>query len=682
MLELLRDRGTDLALTFDGTNLMHYACMNAQQHVVRWLVKAGHAQMALARSHENKLPILYACESGDDSTLSFLRYLPDHMVQRETRAAEIAQGEVEDAEQYIRISQQSQPHEQMTVERAVWEELLAEKRGDLEVAQRRADETRAELAAAKAQAAWLAAAAEGWVEAAMASPCKRVSDDASRFQAANSAEEALTSTLPHLLAERAPLAAFVELEPHLKRSRIGDAAAGYRSPPRDSNPWLQVMQTVSEHGRADVMRWAYAANGGLGIMSCIYDHDQAVDPLDSPTTRGETYEELGRKLADKCEEPARRSFIQLYDDLRAAKAAQSAWFDAVNSLKQVFGFTKESYYRKQAADFPEPAIADVLGAISLIDSAYAAFPDGMRRDFVLAGEEVFDPPTGLPRGCGEILYLLRRKRCRDFVATRGYLSIVRWFIEERPGLPGSNVDSVLRSVHLVVKHLPYESGAGTLHTLAYLVQWLIAHGGAQLLVDARFSQFSDSTYEDMPGVSEPNQSLLDVAVHNAVVCVPCYGSDVSDDLTLTTGLARCWECIDLLQAHVPDCQLTDLCVSSMNTYGSGRSSEWWSERQGNVLRFLQFAESKGFDLSGPVGRGSETSIAQALTNGGWIGTVRWLAEERGVDVQHLVCGKDARMLGERQKQVKDELMRLQRTQRQRHAARAKGARAGRSAGLR
>ena len=32
VLELLRDAGTDLTLTFEGSNLMHFACMNAQPH--------------------------------------------------------------------------------------------------------------------------------------------------------------------------------------------------------------------------------------------------------------------------------------------------------------------------------------------------------------------------------------------------------------------------------------------------------------------------------------------------------------------------------------------------------------------------------------------------------------------------------------------------------------------------
>ena len=82
VLELLRcTEGVDLALmTFEGTNLMHIACMNAQPHIVRWLAKTGHAEMALALSHDGKRPLHYACESGDDSSLQFLRHLPSRII--------------------------------------------------------------------------------------------------------------------------------------------------------------------------------------------------------------------------------------------------------------------------------------------------------------------------------------------------------------------------------------------------------------------------------------------------------------------------------------------------------------------------------------------------------------------------------------------------------------------------
>ena len=62
VLELLRDAGTDLTRTFDGTNLMHIACMNRQAHIVRWLATTGHAEMAIELSHEKKQALHYACE--------------------------------------------------------------------------------------------------------------------------------------------------------------------------------------------------------------------------------------------------------------------------------------------------------------------------------------------------------------------------------------------------------------------------------------------------------------------------------------------------------------------------------------------------------------------------------------------------------------------------------------------
>lgn len=105
-----------------------------------------------------------------------------------------------------------------------------------------------------------------------------------------------------------------------------------------------------------------------------------------------------------------------------------------------------------------------------------------------------------------------------------------------------------------------------------------------------------------------------------------------------------------------------------------QTAEWWAERDDNVKRFLRFAEARGIDLSGSsiTLSGEHVSIAQLLTNGTWMGCVRWLSEERGVDLQHIrfdrtVCLVPTDRIGS----AKEELLRLQRAQRQRHAARGR-----------
>ena len=144
----------------------------------------------------------------------------------------------------------------------------------------------------------LAAAAEGWLDAALASPIERISREARHHQATLSAEEALTVTFPRLLAQAAPLTHFIELAPHLKRSRIGQAAH-WNPPPRESNPWLQVMRIVTEHGRSDVLRWLYSDES---CRSYHFNFSTAVDDDydDPPSGNRETYEDFGRQLATQC----------------------------------------------------------------------------------------------------------------------------------------------------------------------------------------------------------------------------------------------------------------------------------------------------------------------------------------------------------------------------------------------
>ena len=699
VLELLRDAGTDLSLTFESNNLMHFACMNRQSHVVRWLVEAGHARLAINISHEDKRALHYACESGDDSTIDFLRHLPSHMVRREAHAVEDAESEIEHLEFGIRyeLKAQKKNDEAQVSEMAAagiiisLEELekmraesLAEKRAELEAAQRLVEDARNELAAAKNQFTWLAAAAEGWVAAAIASPFAKCSNDAKRYQAATAAEGALTVKLPQLLADGAPLSAFVELQAHLESSRIGRAAS-YQSPPRDSNPWLKVLRGITEHGRADVLRWMYS--GHRSLLSHVYSYNRQIEDdfdFDREQRPGETYEGFGRQLAMQCEDTVCGEFTQLYDDLRASDAASHAWMDATDGLKQAFGFTKDSHFNKQAPDFTEPVFADVLHAVAQIDTAFAMYPNDMRPDYVRSGVEVFDPPISSLKEKSRSWQLLGSYTCRDFAAIRGYLSLVRWFVEERPVVPGRDiVEEVLRMVYLIVKQLPYPTeirGAHTTETLEYLLHWLLARdSGSQLIVNARFGGFGGSDRNDCYSkgsdfaAADPDRSLLDVAVDNVAYVVPCYHANKEEPVT--TCLERCWDCVNLLQAHVPACELTcfNECMRHMGSTSRNDDVEWRSEREGNALRFLLLAESKGVDLAGSVisSRNDEISIAQALVSSGWINCVRWLAEERGVDVQNLTFDRYSSTLffsDERLTQIKDDLTRLQRALRQRHEA--------------
>ena len=239
-------------------------------------------------------------------------------------------------------------------------------------------------------------------------------------------------------------------------------------------------------------------------------------------------------------------------------------------------------------------------------------------------------------------------------------------------------------VYLIVTHLPYPTetrGAHTTETLEYLLHWILARdSGSQLIVNARFGCFGSSDHNDYYSkghdfaAADPDRSLLDVAVDNVAYLVPFYHDN--KDEPLATCLKRCWDCVDLLQAHVPACELTcfNECLRRMDHTRTGKDAEWRSEREGSALRFLLLAESKGVDLAGSVtsSRNDEISIAQTLANGGWINCVRWLAEERGIDVQNLIFDRytSMRLVNDErlQAQIKHDLTRVQRAQRQRHEA--------------
>ena len=657
VLELLRDEGLDLALTFEGTNLMHIAAMNAQPHIVRWLVGAGHAELALALSHEGKRPIHYACESGDDSTLSLLRHLVAHMERREASALEAAQDEINLIRSCIQQARSAD------VDGAELAGTVAHFSAHLKVAESSAEAARTALEAARARLAPLAAAAEGWVEAALASPSERVSGEATRYQEASAAEEALSATFPRLLAERAALAAFLELEPDLKRSRIG-SAAHWCSPPRESNPWLQVMRQVADHGRADVMRWIYSRRW----LSHTFAYNARIDP----DVHGvQTYEDFGRELAARCRnEAAGRALVHLYDDLRASDAALKAWLEAKSELKELFGFSQERFHCVQAPGSPEPAVDDILAAVARINAAVASFPADLRPDSVYSGDALLDDdPSSYVEGRRPSDVYFSEFTCRNFVATRGYLTIVRWFVEDR----GSTIEQVLRMLFLAVRHTPYAQRSPTADTLVYLTRWLLAQGAD--VEGARFRRFDHNDTERRgDNLEQDPRSLLDMAVDNATVLVPLYWGE--EEEAVDACLARCWECVELLQAHLRGWRLSragfEGCLKDISRGFRFRSAVSRSAMEDIVLRFLRLAEGSGIDLSGTIDGaydGEPACVAQILVNGGLIGCVRWLAEEREVDVQHLVaCRSCFAGAHEERGVVEQALLRLQRAQRQRHVA--------------
>jgi len=381
----------------------------------------------------------------------------------------------------------------------------------------------------------------------------------------------------------------------------------------------------------------------------------------------ETNEGFGRHLAAQHDEATRCALIQVYDDLNASEAAVRAWLAANDGLKEVLGLTKESYHNQQAPDFPEPAVEDLLAAVTRMDEAYAMFPDGMRPDYMRSGQELlaFDSADATVAGSACSALLVCRYTCRNFMAVHGHLDIMRWFVE----VNGSTADQVMRMLYLSIRHMSDESAkTHSADVQAYLLRWLLAQGVE--IGSARFSTYDhDDTRRDASHEIAPRQnSLLDVALDNAVVIASLYTKE-----PLSTCAERCWSCVELLQGHVPmTCFATVLSdVSRLGSSGH-ETSEWWAERDDNIKRFLRFAEAQGLDLSGSTiaVRGNPASIAQVLTNGTWVGCVRWLAEERGVDLQHVRFVRIAGMAPrERAEPTKEELLRLQRAQRQRHAAR-------------
>ena len=67
--------------------------------------------MALVRSHAGRLPLAYACESGDDATLDFLRELRQQLVRNEQQAAEAAEDAA--AEAAHALDRCTRSHEEM-----------------------------------------------------------------------------------------------------------------------------------------------------------------------------------------------------------------------------------------------------------------------------------------------------------------------------------------------------------------------------------------------------------------------------------------------------------------------------------------------------------------------------------------------------------------------------------------
>jgi hypothetical protein len=224
----------------------------------------------------------------------------------------------------------------------------------------------------------------------------------------------------------------------------------------------------------------------------------------------------------------------------------------------------------------EPTVAALMEAVAGVDAACASFPDGMRPVWTSTGEEMLDPPHDGARH----RELLNSLTCRNFVAVCGYLPLVRWFVETK----GSTVEQVTRMLYLNVKGTPYSKtdhvgGATSAETQAYLLQWLQSNGGD--VASARFDShdYNDDGNQRRDPVLEGEPewvTLLDTVVDHAVVSVPLYRIySKEDDEPLASRLERCWACIELLQARVPECELTcfDKCLGSMGSHIRWRAGE-------------------------------------------------------------------------------------------------------------
>mmetsp|Transcript_19468 Transcript_19468/g.55230 ORF Transcript_19468/g.55230 Transcript_19468/m.55230 type:complete len:792 (+) Transcript_19468:2-2377(+) len=655
LLELLKEEGIDMARTIDGTNLMHVACMNRQSHIVRWLAATGYAHLSLALSHDGRRPIEIACDVGDVCTLELLRSLPTFVANHELKALRGIKCELqgllgEECGYPTNRDVQNISDHQVS---CLLSQLAKQMPGEAARLRERLEQAEHALHTRRSEAAGISAAASGWVEAALGSKHKRVARLAIDYRRHASAEEALVTTLPRLMQEGAPLTKIVTLGADLSRSRIAQAA-DWRAPSREFNPWLKIIVIATEHARADVLRWLYSDQDKVGLAA-IYAFDRPIE--DHGSGSYETYEDFGRGIAARCDEPIQREFNSLYDDLRLAKEAAGAWVLAREALLAALGCDE---YGRMAWRDQGPALSlnRVLHASDRVTWAYHRFPAKLRPRHVRTGEALLDPPEQL--GSRDALVLrvegLGGFFCRNFCTINASLPLVRWFVEEM----GSTEQNVLRMLALSVQHT---RRPGAIEVQAYLIRWLSDRG-----IDVSREAFGYLSLDDNHAApSSRSHTILDIACRNVMLFAPRMG--YGDE-----AVALCWKSIEKLMALMPNCPLTHIKghIRDMCEFFSGLTpGEDRSKREADLIRFLQLAEAAGAELAQQAqtdpSEAREKSIPQYVFDGGWMRCLRWLAEERGVDIQSVTIDPSAVGWSGEADLGRAELLRVQRAQRVQHA---------------
>ena len=245
----------------------------------------------------------------------------------------------------------------MTVEAmtAIVDKYHAEQRAEFEAAQR-AETARADMEAAKAKMTYLAAAADGWVEAALASTCARVSNKAARYRALHRLGGADCFAAARRRARRS-----TPLSHSLRISRTAASEAQLTTCPRarfgargcKSCDWSRSIGVQTRYA-------GFIRTTSGSLMLIITDTPWALKK-----TRRESY---GRQLAAQCDDDvARAGFHQIYDDLSAKDAAIKEWFRASRRFKRSRP-TKESFHNRQDPAFHgEPTVASLMEAVAVVD---------------------------------------------------------------------------------------------------------------------------------------------------------------------------------------------------------------------------------------------------------------------------------------------------------------------------
>mmetsp|Transcript_50785 Transcript_50785/g.84173 ORF Transcript_50785/g.84173 Transcript_50785/m.84173 type:complete len:398 (+) Transcript_50785:1396-2589(+) len=230
----------------------------------------------------------------------------------------------------------------------------------------------------------------------------------------------------------------------------------------------------------------------------------------------------------------------------------------------------------------------------------------------------------------------------NYVAVSGHLHLVKWLLLPWSGI---NIDRVLRMLMLSVRHsIVSEQSLEVQHLL---LDCLATHG-----VDLWHVSVSDLDYDDVEQSSQHDttsassnllmlqESLLDVAINGLLKALSCYGDD---RLQMEHLIPRCWATVQLLTKMQPALPFFSSICSSLSSgvlmFPRKDPEKFVAACEPHVLGLLQLCASLGQDMTALVWDRKRNekpmTMSQVLVAGGWIGSLAWLVEQHGINVQGL-----------------------------------------------